>query len=98
MRAGAGRRSRFRRKVPEGSGEFRCKMESVPEASSGRFRRVPAYAGVGSKRCWKVPEDSGEFRCVPEAGSVPEASSGRFRTILGTILGGSRVCWRRFSR
>ena len=50
-------------------------MVSVPEASSGRFRKVPVYAGVGSERCWKVSEGSGEFRCVPEA------SSGRLRRV-----------------
>ena len=80
----------FRRQVPEGSGEFRHKMVSVPEASSGRFRKVPVYAGVGSERCWKVPEGSGVCRReVPEGSgefryrmvSVPEASSGRFQTI-----------------
>ena len=58
---------RFRSQVPEGSGEFRCKMI---------FRRVPVYAGVGSGggfpkvakgwsgRSWKVPEGSGESWCV----------------------------------
>ena len=53
MCAVAGRRSRFRRKVPE---------------SSGRFRKVPVRAGVGSGgRFRKVPEDFGGFqRQVPE--------------------------------
>ena len=44
---------RFRRQVPEGSGEFRCVLV-VPESSGVcwcRFRR-------------RVPEGSGEFRCV----------------------------------
>ena len=44
---------RFRRQVPEGSGEFRCVL--VVLESSGvcwcRFRR-------------QIPEGSGEFRCV----------------------------------
>ena len=35
---------RFRKQVPEGSGEFRCVLVQVPEAGSGRFRRVPACA------------------------------------------------------
>ena len=49
---------RFRRRVPEGSGEFRR------EASSGRFLKVPAYAGVGSGgRFRKVPESSGVCWC-----------------------------------
>ena len=51
----------------------RCKMVQVPEASSGRFRRVPVYAGVGSgggfrkvpkgwfRKVLEVPEGSGEF-------------------------------------
>ena len=72
MCAGAGRRSRFRRKVPEGSERFRrvpaCAgvgfggwFRKVPEGS-GRFRRVPVCAGEGSGG--GVPESSGEFRCV----------------------------------
>ena len=50
------------------SGVFRCgSQEQVPEAGSGRFRRVPVCAGSGV--CWYrfrrlVPEGSGEFRCV----------------------------------
>ena len=52
------------------------KFRKVPEASSGRFRRVPMCAGVGSggnfrkvpeatsRRFRRVPEGSGEFRCV----------------------------------
>ena len=47
---------RFRRQVPEGSEGFR-----VPEASSGRFRRVPVCAGVSS---------GGRFRKVPEGSLV----------------------------
>ena len=51
------------------SGVFRCgSQEQVPEAGSGRFRRVPVCAGVGSGgRFRKVPVcagGSGEFRCV----------------------------------
>ena len=57
----------------------RGSQEQVPEEGSGRFRRVPACAGVGSGGrfrkvpessgvCWcrfrrQVPEGSGEFRC-----------------------------------
>ena len=43
-------------------------QEQVPEAGSGRFRRVPVCAGVGSGgRFRKVPVcagGSGEFQCV----------------------------------
>ena len=63
------------------SGVCRCgSQEQVPEEGSGRFRRVPACAGVGSggrfrkvpessgvKWCrfrWQVPEDFGGFRCM----------------------------------
>ena len=62
------------------SGVCRCgSQEQVPEEGSGRFRRVPECAGVGSgggfrkvpessfvKWCKfrrQVPEGSGEFRC-----------------------------------
>ena len=62
------------------SGVCLCRsQEQVPEEGSGRFRRVPACAGVGSggkfrkvpessgvKWCGfrrQVPEGSGEFRC-----------------------------------
>ena len=73
---------RFRRQVPEGSGEFRYKMVSVPEASSERFRkiwRVPVYTGVGSGgKFRKVLEGSGKFRRVPVCAGVgrrvPEGS------------------------
>ena len=42
------------------SGVCRCGLqEQVPEEGSGRFRRVPVCAGVGSGgRFWKVPEGS----------------------------------------
>ena len=41
------------------SGVCRCgSQEQVPEEGSGRFRRVPVYAGVGSGG------SSGEFRSV----------------------------------
>ena len=67
---------RFRRrvpKVPEGSGVGWCRFrrqvpEGSGEASSGRFRRVLVYAGVGSER-W-VPEGLGRFRKVPESSNV----------------------------
>ena len=62
------------------SGVCRCgSQEQVPEEGSGRFRRVPECAGVGSgggfrkvlessfvkwyKFRRQVPEGSGEFRC-----------------------------------
>ena len=83
MCAGAGRRSRFRRKVPEASGEFRRVLVWVPEVGSipegsGEFRRqVPEGSGGSRLRsevpggCWcKVPEaGSGglEFRRVPDS-------------------------------
>ena len=43
------------------SGVCRCGLqEEVPEKGSGRLRRGPAYAGVGSGgRFQKVPESSG---------------------------------------
>ena len=66
---------RFRRRVPEGSGEFRR------EASSGRFLKVPAYAGVGSGDGFrKVPESSGVCWCRFRR-QVPEGS-GEFRRML----------------
>ena len=60
MCAGVGSGGRFRKvpecswcEVPEGAGSgrfggFRCVLVQVPESGSGRFRRVPAYADVGS--------------------------------------------------
>ena len=48
---------RFQRQVPEGSGKFRRVPPHAGVGSGGRFRRVPARAGVGSAgRFWKVPE------------------------------------------
>ena len=106
MCAGAGRRSRFRRKVPEGSRRFR-KVPAGVEASSGRFRRVPVYAGVGS---------GGGFRKVPKGWfrKVSEGSGGfwsgrvlvyRFRRQGSEFSGGFRrvpkssgACWCRFRR
>ena len=89
MCGGAGRRSRFRRKVPEeGSGEFRCRFRSRVPEGSGRFRTVPAYAGVGSggrfrkvPKGWfrKVLEGSGGFRRVPARVGV--GSKGRVRKV-----------------
>ena len=57
------------------SGVCRCgSQEQVPEAGSGRFRRVPVCPGVGSGgRFRKVPESSGVcwlFRKVPESSGV----------------------------
>ena len=76
------------------SGVCRCgSQEQVPEEGSGRFRRIPACAGVGSGgRLWQVPESSavkwcrfrrqvpkgsGRFRRVPVYAGV--GSGGRFR-------------------
>ena len=53
---------RFWKQVPAGSGEFRC----VAGVGSGRFRRVPVCAGVGSAegcRVRKVPESCGVVCC-----------------------------------
>ena len=102
MCAGAGRKSRFRRQVPEGSGRFRCVLVWVPEAGSGRFRKVPVCAGVGSGgRFRKVPVcaggvgSGGKFRKVPEGSGVWWCRlGGRFRKVLE----GSGVCWCRLRR
>ena len=71
------------------SGVCRCgSQEQVPEEGSGRFRRVPACAGVGSGgKFRKVPECWCSFRRVP-------ACAGRFRKVPE----GSGVCWCRFRR
>ena len=83
--AKAGSGGRFR-KVPEGSGVCWCgfrRQVPVPEAS-GRFRKVPVCASVGS---------GGRFRKVPVcAGGV--GSGGKFRKVPE----GSGVCWCRFRR
>ena len=69
MRAGVGSGGRFR-KVPEGSGVCWCRFwRQVPEAGSGRFRRVPVCA-PGSGVCWcrfrmQLPEGSGECGLLP---------------------------------
>ena len=68
------------------SGVCRCgSQEQVPEEGSGRLRRVPACAGVGS---------GGGFRKVPKRWfrKVLEGSGG-FRRVLV-----SGACWRRFRR
>ena len=67
------------------SGVCRCGSErQVPdEGSGGRFRRVPACAGVGS---------GGRFRRVPVCAGV--GSGRRFRKVPE----GSGVCWCRFRR
>ena len=59
------------------SGVCRCgSQEQVPEEGSGRFRRVPACAGVGSGgRFRKVPKVW--FRRVPARAGV--GSKGRVR-------------------
>ena len=76
----------------------RCgSQDQVPEEGSGRFRRVPACAGVGSgggfRRFRKVPAYAGVGSGGSSEGSG-EASSGRFRKISE----GSGVCWRRFRK
>ena len=71
------------------SGVCRCgSQEQVPEEGSGRFRRVPACAGVGSgggfrkvPQGWfrKVAEGSGGFWRVPA--HVGLCSGGRVRKV-----------------
>ena len=75
------------------SGVCRCgSKERVPEEGSGRFRRVPACAGVGSGgRFRKVPEGSGRFWRVPACVGVGSGCL-RFRKVPE----GSGVCWCRF--
>ena len=83
MCAGAGRRSRFRREVPEGSG------------GSGEFRRVAESSGEFWRWCRfrkQVPEGSGGFRQVPVCAGV--GSGGKFRKVPE----GSGACWCRFRR
>ena len=59
------------------SGVCRCgSQEQVPEEGSGRFRRVPVYAGVGS---------GGSFRRVPVCAGV--GSGGRFRKVCWSGVG-----------
>ena len=56
---------RFRRQVPESSGEFRRVPVSAGVGSGGRFQKVPESSGVCWCRFWRqVPKGSGEFRCV----------------------------------
>ena len=72
--AGVGSGGRFR-KVPEGSGGFRCRFRKVLEGSGMcwcRFRLSP------------VPEGSRGFRCVLV--SVPDATSGRFRKVPESVV------------
>ena len=54
------------------SGVCRCgSQEQVPEEGSGRFRRVPVCAGVGSGgRFRKIPEGCRFRRQVPEGSGV----------------------------
>ena len=91
------------------SGVCRCgSQEQVAEEGSGRFRRVPACAGVGSGgRLRKVPESSGVKWCrfrkqIPgrfrkiSVGSerlIPEGL-GKFRRVPES----SGACWCRFQR
>ena len=76
------------------SGVCRCgSQEQVPEEGSGRFRRVPVCASVGSGgKFRKVPECWCSFRMVPACAGV--GSGGRFRKVPE----GSGVCWCRFRR
>ena len=76
------------------SGVCRCgSQEQVPEEGSGRFRRVPACAGVSfGGRFRKVPECWCSFCRVPACAGV--GSGGRFRKVPE----GSGVCWCRFRR
>ena len=63
--AGAGSGRRFR-KVPESSGVCWCRLRArgLDVVSGGRFRRVPACAGVGSGGgVWKVPDSSDSRMC-----------------------------------
>ena len=66
MCAGVASGSRFR-KVPESSAIKWCWFQRQVPDGSGRFRRVPVYAGVGSGgklgRFRKVPESSGVCWC-----------------------------------
>ena len=64
------------------SGVCRCgSQEQVPQGGSGRFRRVPECAGVGSGGGFrKVPESSGVCWCRLRR-RVPEGS-GWFRRML----------------
>ena len=73
MCAGVGSGGNFR-KVPEGSGRFRRVPVCAGVGSGGRFGRVPVCAGVAS---------GGRFRKVRRVGKVPESSG---------------VCWCRFRR
>ena len=75
------------------SGVCRCgSQEQVPEAGSGRFRRVPGGgAGVGSGGGFrKVPESSGVCWCrfrrqVPESsGMCWSGSGGKSRKVAGS--------------
>ena len=64
------------------SGVCRCgSQEQVPKEGSGRFRRVPVCAGVGSGgKFRKVPEGSGVCWCKFRR-QVPEGAGG-FRCVL----------------
>ena len=78
MCAGAGRRSRFRRKLSESAGVCLCRLFRQAIAgvgSGGKFRKVPVGAGVGSRgKFWKVPEGSGVCWC--RCNRIPEGSGG----------------------
>ena len=88
---------RFRRQVPDGSAKFRWVLVQVPEAGSGRFRKVLAAR--------QVPEGSGErwcrlrgrFRKVPV--SAGAGSGGKLwrqvRKVLTRAYAGSGCRFRR---
>ena len=88
MCAGAGRRSRFQREVPEvpegsgvcAGGGSRGRFRRVPE-SSAECRRVPGSSGAGvGLRFRRVPASSGVCWCRFQR-QVPEGSGG-FRKVL----------------
>ena len=66
------------------SGVFRCgSQEQVPEAGSGRFRRVPVCAGVGSGgRFRRVPVCAGSGVCWYRFRRLVPEGSGEFRCVL----------------
>ena len=87
------RKVRFRRQVPEGTGELKCMLGRVPEAGSGRassgtFRRVPevpAHGGVCS---------GSKFRKESSGACYSIGSGGKFQKVRES----SGVCWCRFRK
>ena len=75
------------------SGVCRCgSQEQVPEEGSGRFRKVPACAGVGSGGGFrKVPESSGVCWCrfrrrVPEGSDRLVSKGLKGLTLTGAAM------------